>query len=166
VYAAYVEIWQQGKQIARHERCFGRQQKVLDLEHYLDVLIKKPGAFAGSTPLEQCRAHGRWPTSYDRYWEELKQRQGKQQGTRAMIEVLQLGREFGIAELQQAVETALNVGCFDANAVRLLLNAARSEQCKDTDPIEIGALSRYDRPPPTLNHYDRLLRDQPSVVAL
>jgi hypothetical protein len=37
----------------------------LDLEHYLDVLSKKPGALAGSTPLEQWRAQGRWPTSFD-----------------------------------------------------------------------------------------------------
>jgi hypothetical protein len=26
IYAAYVEIWYQGKCRARHERCFGRQQ--------------------------------------------------------------------------------------------------------------------------------------------
>jgi hypothetical protein len=37
----------------------GRRQHVLDLEHYLDVLIHKPGAFAGSKPLAQWRAAGR-----------------------------------------------------------------------------------------------------------
>ena len=31
IHAAYVEIWHQGKCLARHERCFGRQQKVLEL---------------------------------------------------------------------------------------------------------------------------------------
>jgi hypothetical protein len=36
-----VEIWHEGKCVARHERCFSRQQKVLNLEHYLDVLAKK-----------------------------------------------------------------------------------------------------------------------------
>ena len=59
VYAAYVEIWREGGCVARHERCFGRQQKVLNLEHYLDTLAKKPGALAGSMPLEQWRAQGR-----------------------------------------------------------------------------------------------------------
>ena len=38
--------------VACHERSYSRQQKVLDLEHYLDVLRHKPGALAGSTPLE------------------------------------------------------------------------------------------------------------------
>ena len=37
VYAAYVEIWHEGKRVARHERCFGRQEKVLNLEHYLSI---------------------------------------------------------------------------------------------------------------------------------
>src|ERR1700704_2900451 len=42
-------------------RSYGRHQQVLDLEHYLDVLEHKPGAFAGSKPLDQWRRAGRWP---------------------------------------------------------------------------------------------------------
>jgi hypothetical protein len=57
VYAAEVEIWYQGKCIAKHERCFSRQKKVLNLEHYLDALSKKPGALAGSTPGAERRRH-------------------------------------------------------------------------------------------------------------
>ena len=48
---SYVEIRDEGRCIARHERCYGRQQQVLDLEHYLDVLERKPGALIGSKPL-------------------------------------------------------------------------------------------------------------------
>ena len=64
IHASYVEIWRQGKCLARHERCFGRQQKVLDLDHYLEALERKPGALAGATALEQWRAQGRWPASF------------------------------------------------------------------------------------------------------
>ena len=49
----------------------------------------------GSTALEQCRTQGRWPASYDRFWEVLRQRQPKQEGTRAVIEALLLAREYG-----------------------------------------------------------------------
>ena len=38
VYASRVELWHDGRCVARHERCYRRQQQVLDLEHYLDVL--------------------------------------------------------------------------------------------------------------------------------
>jgi hypothetical protein len=160
IHAAYVEIWSQGKCVARHERCFGRQQKILDLNHYLDVLEKKPGALAGSTALEQWRAQGRWPASYDEYWEVLKQRAGKQAGTRAMIEILQLGQQHSAARLQQAVEEALRLGCSDAAAVRYLLTASQLEKSQP-EVIEIGSLISYERPLPTMEAYDQLLLNAP-----
>ena len=43
LYPSYVEVRDEGRCIARHERCYGRQQQVLDLEHYLDVLERKAG---------------------------------------------------------------------------------------------------------------------------
>ena len=53
VYPARVELWQEGECVACHERCYGRRQQILELEHYLGVLERKPGALAGSKPLEQ-----------------------------------------------------------------------------------------------------------------
>ncbi len=159
IYPAYVEIWRQSKCVARHERSFARFQKVLDLEHYLEVLMKKPGALAGSTPLEQWRAQGRWPGSYDRFWEILKERQGKQEGTRAMIEIIMLGRKHGYPELKQAVDQALELGCFDVSAVGLLLHAQSCGMQRVPEVVEIGALSCFDRPQPQLSEYDQLLHN-------
>jgi hypothetical protein len=162
VHSAYVEIWHQGKCVAQHERCFQRQQKVLNLEHYLEALTKKPGAFAGSTPLEQRRAQGRWPASFDRFWEALKQRRGKQPGTRAMIDVLLLGRQYGYPSLKEALEKALDLSCFDVEAVRLLLTAEGSGKREPGEAVEIGALRAYDRPQPTTRNYDQLLENYPT----
>src|SRR5580704_5194109 len=164
VHSAYVEIWHQGQCVARHERCFNRQQKVLNLEHYLDALTKKPGAFAGSTPLEQWRAQGRWPASFDRFWEMLKQRRGQQPGTRAMIDVLLLGRQYGYPRLQAVIEKALDINCFDVEAVRLLLNAERNRNREPHEAVEVGALRAYDRPQPTTRNYDQLLNYSGSEV--
>lgn len=158
VYPANIEIWHQGKCVARHERSFGRSEKVLDLEHYLEVLLKKPGALAGSTPLEQWRAKGRWPESYDRFWKILRERHGKQDGTRAMIELIMLGREHGYGQLEKVVSQVLELGCFDVGAVRLLLHTDR-ESPRSSEPVEIGALSCYDRPKPQVCEYDQLLRN-------
>ncbi len=159
VYPAHVEVWHHGRCVARHERSFGRYEHVLDLEHYLEVLMKKPGALAGSTALDQWRAQGRWPASYDRFWEGLRSRRGKQDGTRAMIEVLMLGREYGWGRLEKAVGQALELCCFDVGAVRLLLREVGNEAPRAADPVEIGALCRYDRPQPQMTEYDRLLHD-------
>jgi transposase len=160
IHASCIEVWRQGKCVARHERCFGRQQKVLDLNHYPEALERKPGALAGATALEQCRAQGKWPASYDRYWEGLKQRQGKQAGTRAMIELLLQGQKHGAARLRQAIERALELGCSDKAAVEYLLTEEKPEK-KKPEVIEVGALLAYERPQPTMAAYDQLLSNRP-----
>jgi len=153
---AYVEVWHEQRCVARHERNFGRHQPVLDLEHYLDALGRKPGALAGSTPLEQWRERGRWPESFDRLWQSLRERHGKHAGTREMIELLQLGPRYGWNVLKKASEQALALGCTDAAAVRHLVMA--SELTHREKPIrETGSLERYDRPLPVLDDYDGLL---------
>jgi transposase len=166
VYSSYVEIWYQAKCVARHERCYRRQQKVLELEHYLDALIKKPGALAGSTALEQCRAQGRWPACYDRCWESLKAREGKQAGTRAMIEVLLLNREYGATRVRQAVEEALEAGCSNVGAIRYLLNIDHAAQPSSANPVDIGVLSRYDRPQPSMDVYEQLRPSWPAAEVI
>jgi hypothetical protein len=156
VHPLHVEIWHAGRLIARHERCHSRRQHVLDLEHYLDVLSQKPGAFAGSKPLAQWRAAGRWPACYDELWAQLRKRHGKQNGTRAMIAVLGLGQEFGHDRLQAAVAAALSHGACDVAAVRYLLSEAALHKAHPAT-IDVGALARYDRPLPDLADYDTLL---------
>ena len=160
IHAAYVEIWHHGKCVAQHERCFRRQQKVLGLDHYLGALERKPEALAGVPALEQWRAQGRWPARYDRYWEVLKQREGKQAGTRAMIEILMLGQQYGAGRLRQAVETALELGCSDAAAVRYLLTADALKKNK-TEAVELGVLISYERPQPAAADYDQFLLNTP-----
>jgi transposase len=156
VYADYVEVWHEGVCRARHERCYRRLQQVLDLEHYLDVLRKKPGALAGSTPLAQWRQAGRWPECFDQLWQALNARHGRQEGTRQMIDLLTLGTAEGWDRLRAAVEQALSFGCQDVAAIRHLLVGSRLSK-PAVEAIEIGALARYERPQPVLSGYDQLL---------
>lgn len=118
-----VEVWHQGRRVAEHPRCYQRRQQVLSLEHYLDVLERKPGAFPGSKPLEQWRREGRWTADHDRFWGGLQRKYGAQAGTRLMIELLRLGRAAGYDRLKQAIRQALALGATDAAAVRYLMTA-------------------------------------------
>ena len=156
IYASHVELWHEGQCVARHERCYSRLQEILDLEHYLEPLERKPGALAGSKPLEQWRQKGRWPASYDRIWEQLITRNGSQNGTRRMIELLQLGKTYGYEKLRQAVESALAMGSCDVSTVRYLMTAERLDRVRP-DPIDVGLLSCYERPLPVMTEYDQLL---------
>lgn len=160
---AYVEVWQERDQVARHERSFGRYEQVLDLEHYLDVLERKPGAFAGSRPLQQWRKRGRWPQSFDRLWQSLERREGKQRGTRTMIELLQEGSKHGWEQLKAAVEQALALGCTDAAAVRHLLIFSELAHAP-VERLALDGLERYERPLPVMNEYDLLLDEFAEVA--
>ncbi|MGO9638742.1 MAG: IS21 family transposase [Terracidiphilus sp.] len=156
LYPSYVEVRDEGRCIARHERSYGRQQQVLELEHYLDVLERKPGALAGAKPLAAWRERGLWPESYDRLLEELINRHGKQSGTRQMIQVISLVKQHGHQRLRAAVEEALALGCWDGAAIRHLVGAAELAHARSAI-IEVGELSRFERPLPVMAHYDRLL---------
>ena len=156
--ASTVEVWHEGRCVARHARSYGRHQQVLDLEHYLDVLEHKPGAFAGSKPLEQWRRAGRWPVSYDLFWNGLMQRHGRQDGTRAMIELLQVGRRLGDVRLRRGIESALQLGCTDAAAVRHLMASDGLVHQRPSLLLEVGSLlGQFERPLPTMHDYDHLL---------
>ena len=156
VLPAYVEVWHDGRCVARHERSYGNGQQFFNLEHYLEVLERKPGALAGSKPLEQWRQQGRWASSYDPFWQTLIARHGKQHGTREMVELLLLGREHGYRELDVACQQALDLGCSDAAAARYLMTQARLGRPAPL-PIEVAALRAYERPLPEVNAYDALL---------
>jgi transposase len=159
---AEIQVWHDGTCVGVHERSYRRGEQVLNLEHYLDVLERKPGALAGSTPLEQWRAAGRWPEHYDRFWAQLQKRDGRLVGTRKMIELLQLGRRQGWSRLEQAVEQALRLGITDAAAVAHLMTSERLKKDEQVEPIELGILgrlARYERPQPRVADYDRLLSE-------
>src|SRR5271169_905727 len=156
LYPSYVEVREEGRCIARHERSYGRQQQVLDLEHYLDVLERKPGALAGAKPLAAWREKGLWPKSYDQLLEELIRRHGKQSGTRQMIQVISLVKQYGHERLRSAIEGALALGCSDAAAIRHLLGAANLTRARSAI-IDLGELARFERPLPVMAEYDRLL---------
>jgi len=154
--STYVEVWQEGRCVARHERCYRQGQQILDLEHYLEVLERKPGALAGSTPLQQWRQAGRWPGSYDRFWNELMSRHGRQAGTREMVRMLKLGARHGWDKLQTAVATGVELGCWDPAAIEhLLLTAQQKPVLRES--LAVGWLERYERPQPNVQQYDHLL---------
>ena len=54
--------------VARHERLHGRFGASAQLDHYLELLARKPGALARSLALAQERERGAWPACFDELW--------------------------------------------------------------------------------------------------
>ncbi|MGH2660414.1 MAG: IS21 family transposase [Actinomycetota bacterium] len=160
IFPLQVEVSHRGRLVATHDRAHLRGAEHLVLDHYLDVLLERPGAFPGSVPLHQARERGEFPPSYDALWKELKERSGDKAGTRAMIEVLLLHRHHPKQVVRQAVEQALAVGAVDAGAVALFarhLEGRRDEAPVQLSLADLGQLHRYERPLPQTAPYDELL---------
>lgn len=159
VYPNTVEIWDDGQCVAQHDRCYGRQQQILDLEHYLDVLEHKPGALLGSKPLAIWREKGFWTEAFDDLLAQLIRRHGKQNGTKQMIEVIRLVRSYGHTRLRETVEASLALGCYDAAAIRHLLTADELKH-EPIGDLFLGELSCFERPLPVMTDYDQLLQGE------
>jgi hypothetical protein len=87
-------------EVARHERATRLGQQTLVLDHYLEVLTRKPGALPGSTALAQARAVGSFTPTHDAFWGAAREMLGDGGGAHALIEVLLLHRHLPAVAVQ------------------------------------------------------------------
>jgi transposase len=153
--ATAVEVLDGPRVVARHERAAGKYAEILLLDHYLEVLGRKPGALPGATALAQARAAGAFTAAHQRYWDAARRKHGDAAGTRMLIEVLLAHRTLPAAALAAAMTTATGSGVLDPQVI--VIEARRRASGQAAPVIAIGALARYDRPAPTLGAYDQLL---------
>jgi transposase len=153
--ATTVEALDGATVIARHERAAAKYVDVLDLDHYLDILVKKPGALPGATALAQARGSGVFTATHQRYWDALRKALGDRDGTKALIEVLLAHRSLPADALIKAMDNA--VATMVLTPASVVIDARRSLEPDLAPVIPIGALARFDRPAPTLFDYDSLL---------
>jgi transposase len=157
--AEIVEVLDGAAVVASHPRGL-KGDEVLALDHYLEVLAVKTGAFPGATALARARSCGAFGPAHERFWVEARRRLGDRDGTRALIEVLLLHRTVPAAAVVAGIDRAVTAGSIDPAVV-----AIEARRASDARPvaavIPIGeGLTRFDRPPPTLAGYDDLLEAQ------
>ena len=73
-----------------------------------------------------------------------------------MVQVLSLIKQHGHQGVRAAVEEAVSLGCSDAAAIRHLAGAADLAHARSA-MVELGELSRFERPLPVMTDYDGLL---------
>lgn len=87
--------------IAEHLRCAGREQMVLELDHYLDVLLQKPRAVRDARVMQGQRV----PDVARRIHARMRERQDAQ-GDRLFVRFLLQHRELGMDGLRPIFEEA------------------------------------------------------------
>lgn len=146
--------------IAAHERLAGKSQSRLDLDHYLEALVRKPGALPGATALEQARAGGTFTPVHDAWWAAACKAHGDAEGTRDMIAVLLLHRHMRHEHVVAGLAAALKVGALTADAVALEARIAAD----DTEPSTGQEVHGRPSPDRADRHRDQY-RGTPPVVA-
>jgi transposase len=157
--AREITINHSGSEVARHERLHGKFGTSAQLDHYLELLQRKPGGLEHSVALSQERDRGCWPECFDRLWAGLVERYGRSDAARQMVDVVLLCREHGPARVELAVRGALAAGAIDGRAVQVL--ARRTSSTTTTTPVPLtgldARLQAHERPAPDLTDYDQLL---------
>jgi transposase len=153
--AREIEVLADGQTVATHPRLRGSQLRSARLDHYLELLARKPGAFEHSLALRQERERGQWPECFDELWQQLRQRVGASEAARQIVDVLLLCRDHAPEIVELAVRGALAAGAIDGRAVALLIDRKTRPPA---DAIELpDRLAQHDRPTPGLGEYDQLL---------
>lgn len=154
--ATEIRVTHRDREVARHERLHGKYSTRATLDHYLELLARKPGALARSLPLAQERDRGNWPATFDELWAALRARWGESEADRQMVDVLMLCREHGPATVELAVRGVLAAGAIDGRAVGVLARRTSPAVPERLEGLE-ARLVAHDRPEPDLAGYDQLI---------
>jgi hypothetical protein len=119
LHASELIVFDDGREVARHERLSTQGGSRLVLDHCLEALVRKPGAFPGATALEQARSAGRFTPVHDDWWDAARAAHGDKEGTKVLIEVLLLARHMSHEHLVARLAVALRAGALTADAVAL-----------------------------------------------
>ena len=151
--AEIVTVYAHGAGVAVHVRGVHRRSEILDLDHYLEVLWRRPGALPGSTALAQARATGRFRPEHQQFWDLARRHNGDTAGTRALCDVLLLHRHHNTDHVIAGIRAALSIGNTDPAVVAV--ETRRAIEHLQPEPAG-GPVERF----PDLSIYDQLLTIQ------
>ncbi len=148
-YAWRIEIACGDRIIATHQRRYGKAPDAMEMEHYLPLLVKRPGAFPYAKPVRQWKM----PDIYRHYYEVLTTKQDGD-GVRQFLQVLTLGRNCGRETLERAMTQALAENRVDSERIRQLVSGTGDTTAhRDASDTRLGQVKVVL---PDLGQFDRL----------
>jgi transposase len=132
--------------VATHQRCFGKDQMILNPWHYLPILEKKPGALRNGKPFQDWELPAPIQLVKERLLKQAK-------GDKAFVELLMMAGIAGIDSLEVACQLTIEQGTITGsivlNELRRLLEPSRLSSIEVPESIQlkvnpIADCSRYD----------------------
>ncbi|MDX3850659.1 Mu transposase domain-containing protein [Streptomyces sp. AK02-01A] len=179
-------VFERRNVVARHPRLTQRYGYRDVLDHYLEILLVKPGAMAGSTALAAARAEGTFTAVHEAFWASALKTHGDAAGTRVLIEVLLLHRRMPADAVLAGIKAAIKAGSISPDVVAIEARKAESTtlipEPEDDEndpppwadipggqllslPARRAELPQDNRPPPSVDVYDQLLTRLPKGSA-
>jgi len=148
-YAWRIEIACGDRVIAAHRRRYGKEPDAMEVEHYLPLLARRPGAFPYAKPVRQWEM----PQVYREFYETLS-RNHNGDGVREFIQVLIIGRQYGREILERAMSQALAENRADSERIRQLITGTDATGANQGTSRDYLAQTRVVLP--DLGQFDRL----------
>jgi transposase len=126
--ASQVIVFDGRTEVARHDRASTKGESTLLLDHYLEVLLRKPGALPGATALVQARRSGVFTSEHEAFWAAARTKLGDAGGTRALIEVLLLHRHLPHATVLAGLRAGARVATTSADVVAVEARKAAGQR--------------------------------------
>ncbi|WP_170292175.1 IS21 family transposase [Heliobacterium mobile] len=154
-YVDHVIVVDQDTVVAEHSRCYQKNRRRLQLEHYIDALMKKPRALKNAAVFQTNTI----PSIYRRFYKEMNQRYGTD-GDKSFVRILYLHREHGSDVLIPILKEAERQGQYRYEVVWNLLHQ-RLHGHNTTQPMPKEALterlSEYQVSQPDIHQFNQLL---------
>jgi len=112
----HLSVVDQNQIIAKHTRCNERDQLILVLDHYLDILLRKPRAVRDAAAMHATNI----PEEIREFQREMRRRHGAD-GDRAFVRFLLLHREVGMDTIQSVLATAATTAVYHFEGLHDLL---------------------------------------------
>ncbi len=148
-YAWRIEIACGDRVIAAHRRRYGKEPDAMEVEHYLPLLARRPGAFPYAKPVRQWEM----PEVYRAFYEALS-RNHNGDGVREFIQVLIIGRQVGREILERTMSRALAENRADSERIRQLIAGTDTAGANQNASRDYLGQSRVVLP--DLGQFDRL----------
>jgi hypothetical protein len=151
IFASTVEVWHKSRLLTTHNRCYEAKALVMELDHYLDVLERKPRAVMHAAVVR------RLPPVYAAVKQVLLK--DNPDGYKELCRILLLNRDYPTEMVTLALEEALSLGLVNELTVKQLILNQKSETML---AVEVPtALSGYTTPAFDYGCYDKLLEVTP-----
>ncbi len=149
-YVNEVRIFYEDQMIAVHPRCYKQGQDILELNHYLDVLERKPYAINHAKAFKDAGL----PDIYHHYLTGLRQRNDK--ANLEFVKLLKLRANNAPEAVDEILRMAIDCSIYHYDGIKALWDGLNNEEYL---PGNLSwNLTDYQVSPPNLSCFDQLLR--------